>query len=94
IRYTPAGGRIDLGAALEGGRVVVVVSDTGPGIAPAERARVFDPFHRVLGSGESGSGLGLSIVKTIVERIGAGIALAWSDEAAQTGLRVTLWLPT
>lgn len=66
IRYTPAGGQIDLWVDQRGTEVVMAVQDDGPGIPTEERARVVDPFYRVLGTGESGSGLGLSIVDTLV----------------------------
>lgn len=64
--------------------------DTGPGISPLDRERVFDPFHRLLGSDEYGSGLGLSIVKAIVDRLGAGISLGQSPGG---GLEVTITIP-
>ena len=66
IRYTPVGGQIDLWVDQRGTEVVMAVQDDGPGIPAEERARVVDPFYRVLGTGESGSGLGLSIVDTLV----------------------------
>ncbi|RBJ79705.1 two-component sensor histidine kinase [Pseudomonas sp. MWU12-2534b] len=88
IRYTPPGGKVDLSVSLERGAVRLKVCDTGPGIAPEERDRVFDPFYRCLGSEELGSGLGLSIVKVIAERYGARIRFAYSDERARTGLCV------
>jgi two-component system OmpR family sensor kinase len=93
IRYMPEGGRVDLSISVEDAAVTLLVSDTGPGIAAAERERVLDPFYRVLGSDQVGSGLGLSIVKTICDRIGAGIALSAADEASQSGLAVAVTLP-
>ena len=54
--------------------------------------RVFDPFYRTLGSDQVGSGLGLSIVRAIAERMGAQVRLACSDEATQSGLRVSVVL--
>jgi two-component system, OmpR family, sensor kinase len=90
IRYTPEGGRIDLGLTIKGSHVVLQIKDSGPGVPVTEQARIFDPFYRVLGSDEIGSGLGLSIVKTIADRIGAEVHLAFSDENAQTGLCVTV----
>jgi two-component system OmpR family sensor kinase len=94
IRYTPAGGRVDLSVHTSDGHASIVVEDTGPGIPADERERVFDRFYRVLGSGQSGSGLGLSIVQTIATRIGIHITLGdatWSD--GRGGLRVTLAFP-
>ncbi|MCG2592327.1 ATP-binding protein [Ramlibacter sp. XY19] len=83
IKYTPAGGRIDI--AL--GPSWLAVEDSGPGIPEAERQRVLDRFYRVPGSGAQGSGLGLAIVKAVAERIGADLVLA---ESALGGLRVEL----
>jgi len=90
IRYTPEGGRIDLAIETAPDGAVLRVDDTGPGIPEAERERVFDPFYRVLGHDEFGSGLGLSIVRTIADRIGARVSLGQSDGA---GLRVTVTFP-
>lgn len=93
IRYTPAGGTVDLLLTRQPGYALLSVRDNGPGIAPAERERIFDAFYRVLGSGQSGSGLGLSIVQTIVRRIGAQIELAYTDPLACIGLTVTIRIP-
>ncbi|WP_200866170.1 ATP-binding protein [Serratia fonticola] len=90
IRYTPEGGKIDLSVSTEGDCATLHILDTGPGIPASERARVFDPFYRTLGNGQVGSGLGLSIVKTIAERMGADIQLGVSDEEHQTGLHVSV----
>jgi len=60
----------------EGDRVVLEVEDAGPGIAPAERAQVFERFYQVLGSKQDGSGLGLAIVREIVARHGATLELS------------------
>lgn len=87
IRYTPDSGRVDIAVRREPESVILQVDDTGPGIEPAERERVFDPFYRVLGNGEIGSGLGLAIARTIADSIGASIELG-SACAVQGGLRV------
>jgi len=92
IRYTPAGGRIDLSVEATPSAVHLQIKDSGPGIAAEEQARVFDPFYRSLGTDEAGSGLGLSIVKAIAERTGARVELAFSDPAAQRGLCVLVWI--
>ena len=93
IRYTPEGGRVDLAVTQDAKSVTLHVSDTGPGIAPTERERVFDPFYRILGSGQTGSGLGLAIVRTIVHRLGADIALDFTDPASRHGLHVSVRFP-
>lgn len=70
VKYCPAGSRISVGASEEDGRVRLVVSDTGPGIAAEHLSRVFERFYRI-DAGRSrelgGTGLGLSIVKHMVE---------------------------
>ncbi len=92
IRYTPEFGRIDLAVRTQGDRAILQVSDSGPGIPLCERERVFEAFYRTLGTGETGSGLGLSIVKAIADRIQAQIRLLETDEVAHTGLRVEIVL--
>jgi len=94
IRYTPAGGRVDLSVEQTTTHVAVRVVDTGPGIPLELRQRVFDPFYRMLGSDESGSGLGLSIVKTIADRLNASIELApGGSDPSHPGLRATIRFP-
>ena len=88
IRYTPDGGKVDLLLARNLEKITLKIVDTGPGISEAERERVFDPFYRVLGNEQTGSGLGLSIVKTIATRIGAKIELSSVNE--NSGLCVTV----
>ncbi|MEX3825118.1 ATP-binding protein, partial [Paraburkholderia sp. BR14262] len=68
IRYTPDGGRVNLAVRETGTQALLTVTDNGPGIAPHERARVFDPFYRIPGNEQIGSGLGLAIVRTIADR--------------------------
>jgi signal transduction histidine kinase len=64
------------------------VTDDGPGIAPEDRARVFDRFYRPAGTAQPGSGLGLAIVKAIADAHGATVSLA--DGPAGKGLAVTV----
>ena len=100
LRYTPAGGRVDVACGQNEDGTFLEVVDNGPGIPAAERERVFDRFYRrhddnAVGIGEkSGSGLGLSIVRTIADRHGASVRLSDAqpgDEAS--GLRVTVLFP-
>jgi two-component system OmpR family sensor kinase len=89
LRYARRGGTVDVVARDDGGVPVLAVIDDGPGIAPAERARVFDRFYRsreAVASGESGSGLGLAIVRSIAERHGAHVSL--HDGSGGRGLEV------
>jgi two-component system OmpR family sensor kinase len=92
IRYTPCGGRVDLSVALAQETVILQVKDSGPGITADEQKRVFDPFYRSVGTEEAGSGLGLSIVRTIAERMSARVRLGYSDESTRRGLCVSIEL--
>jgi two-component system sensor histidine kinase TctE len=91
IRYTPDGGRVTVRVGREGADITLGVEDNGPGIPEAERGQVFGRFYRVLGTGQEGCGLGLSIVHEIVERHGATVALG--DSAEGRGTLVTVRLP-
>jgi signal transduction histidine kinase len=81
LRYAPPGTMVELHAARRKNAVTIAISDEGPGIAPEHLPRVFDRFYKVdesrvaQGGGAGGSGLGLSIVKAIVERHGASITV-------------------
>jgi two-component system, OmpR family, sensor histidine kinase TctE len=57
----------------DGDCALLEVEDTGPGIAPAERAHVFERFYRILGNSAPGSGLGLAIVREIAQQHGAEV---------------------
>jgi signal transduction histidine kinase len=89
VRYTPPGGSVAVRTLTKSERALVEIVDTGPGIAPAERERIFDRFYRP-GTAAPGTGLGLAIVKAIAERHGAQVLL---EEAAGGGLRVTVEFP-
>ncbi|HJV01544.1 MAG TPA: ATP-binding protein [Burkholderiaceae bacterium] len=92
IKYTPAGGTVDVEVRRAGnGAVTLCVDDSGPGISPEERERVFDRFYRVPGASAGGSGLGLAIIKAIAERHGATLALEQSERLG--GLRVRIEFP-
>lgn len=78
LRYTPAGGKIILGAGKERNKFVrVEVSDTGPGIPPQLRDQIFERFaqHKTPGHEAGSAGLGLAIVKDIVEAHGGRISV-------------------
>jgi two-component system OmpR family sensor kinase len=91
IKYTPAGGTVDVSVAAEQGALSVTVEDSGPGIPAEERERVFDRFYRVPGSDAAGSGLGLAIIKAIAERHGATLVLG--ESARLGGLAATVRFP-
>ena len=87
IHYTPGSndriGVITVRALVDpySQALVLQVEDNGPGIAPAEREMVFQPFYRALGTNVDGSGLGLPIVREIAQRHGASISI----DATQPG---------
>lgn len=93
IKFSPRGGRVDLSTYREDNLAVVTVEDTGPGILAADLERIFEPFVRGRYPTESGSGLGLSIVKRIVENHGGFIVLENVRGLNHSGLRVTIKLP-
>jgi two-component system, OmpR family, sensor histidine kinase TctE len=70
LRYTPTGGSVTIRVRAEEGlrRACLEVEDTGPGIAPSERAHIFERFYRILGSNVEGSGLGLAIVREVAQQ--------------------------
>ena len=89
IKYTGRGGEITVQIKPDGDHIQIVVTDNGPGIAEADRARVFERFVRATDQGE-GCGLGLSIVRDIVAQHGGTVDLG---DAQPHGLRVVLRLP-
>ncbi|MGB2874207.1 MAG: HAMP domain-containing sensor histidine kinase [Gaiellaceae bacterium] len=87
FRWTPDGGRVELALKAVDGSVYVTVADSGPGIAPAERERIFRPFWSRDGRG---TGLGLAIALELAAALGGGIRLETSPER---GSRFELFLP-
>jgi two-component system sensor histidine kinase BaeS len=92
IKYTPTGGSVSVSAGAEGQAVWIRVSDTGPGVAPEEQERIFDPFYRGTAAGRfpQGMGLGLTIAREMVTAHGGRIEL---DSQVGLGSRFTIWLP-
>src|SRR5690349_12335796 len=88
FRWTPDGGRVDLNLSATDGTVYVCVGDSGPGIAPSERERIFRPFWS---RGGGGTGLGLPIARELASALGGRVSLESSDEQ---GSRFELMLPT
>ena len=94
VRYTPAGGRVDVAVERPAGtpaQALIRVVDNGPGIAREDRERVFDRFYRRPETRSPGSGLGLAIVKAIAVAHGATVELG--DGADGHGLAVTVAFP-
>jgi two-component system OmpR family sensor kinase len=93
LRFTPHGGRIDAGAYRDGDMAILQIEDTGPGVPEGEIDRIFEPFFRGQHPEGDGVGLGLSIVKRIVDRLGGSIEAVNVGESGRTGLRVLVKLP-
>jgi signal transduction histidine kinase len=92
VKFTPAGGEVDVSATRVNGEVRVSVADTGPGIAPADRDRIFEEFQQSeTGVGQrEGTGLGLALSKRFVELHGGRI---WLESELGRGSTFTFALP-
>jgi signal transduction histidine kinase len=93
IKFTPSGGQITLRVYPSGGGAVLEVSDTGIGIPPQEQARIFERFYQVDGSAKrryGGVGLGLALVKEIIEACGGRV---WVESTPGEGTTFGIWLP-
>jgi PAS domain S-box-containing protein len=90
IKFTPSGGNIILSCEVRGGEVQFAVKDTGPGIDPKDLQQIFDPFWQAIPGARSGSGLGLSIAKVIVEQHNGRI---WADSIPGFGTTVCFTIP-
>ena len=93
VKYTPAGGKVEIGLARADGFAEITVADTGIGIDPAEVERIFEPFHRLDAArahDTGGAGLGLAIARSIVIAHGGTIAV---ESAPAAGSRFTVCLP-
>jgi two-component system, OmpR family, sensor kinase len=91
IRYGAVGGEITLSLDRAGDQGVVRVADRGPGVPPAQRAAIFDRFHRASGAA-GGSGLGLAIARLVAEAHDGTLVLEPADEE-QPGAVFALGLP-
>ena len=92
LRYTPEHGKVTVGVALEDDKeVVITVADNGPGIPAEARERVFERFYRNAAPDQHGAGLGMAIVKEIVQASHGTIVLGTNAEGK--GLTVTVRLP-
>ncbi len=89
LKFTPAGGAIRCGAEERDGEVVVIVSDTGPGIPPEHLEDIFNPYWQAKRTERLGAGLGLPIAKGIVEAHGGRIWVT-SEPGNGTTFRFTL----
>jgi signal transduction histidine kinase len=92
VKFTPAGGRVDVTAARTGEQIEVAVADTGPGIAPGDRERIFEEFQQTdVGAAQhEGTGLGLTLSKRLIELHGGRI---WVESEIGAGSRFVFTLP-
>lgn len=93
IKYTPEGGEIVIELEKQNGQAILRVSDTGPGIPPADQPHIFEKFYRATNvpKGVGGSGLGLAIVKSIVDSHHGRI---WVESILGKGSTFVVVLPT
>jgi two-component system OmpR family sensor kinase len=90
VKYTAEGSSVEVELSARGGRALLVVADRGPGIAPEELERVFEPFYRAASDTAKGFGLGLAIAQRAVASHG-GVIRAQNREGG--GLRLEIELP-
>ena len=93
VKYTPDGGRVEVRFTREEERLRFAVQDTGYGISPERQARLFERFYRAREPGTDhipGTGLGLSLVKTVIERHGGQV---WFESEVGVGSTFGFWLP-
>jgi two-component system sensor histidine kinase KdpD len=88
--HTPPGTRVELGASVTGGELLLSVADSGPGMPPEALPQLFGKFFRARGAPAGGSGLGLSIVKGFVEAHGGRVA---ARNRAGGGAEFTIHIP-
>ena len=93
VRHIPKGGRIDVSVFRDGARAILQIEDNGPGIPETDLGRIFEPFVRGQDAVEQGSGLGLSIVRRIIDRLNGSISLENIQAGSASGLRVIVILP-
>ena len=92
IKYNRPGGWVRVTARLQAGEVALVVADDGPGMSPAQVARLFQPFERLDAprGTVSGTGLGLALSRQFAQAMGGSIEV---DSAPGQGARFTVRLP-
>lgn len=90
INHSPQSSKVSIEVSRDGTDMTITVSDSGPGIDPADRERVFERYYRKPGQQQTGSGLGLSIARRCADLLGARLELKNVDKGS--GLRVVIHL--
>jgi len=98
LKYTPAGGRVEVGARIAEGKAItrsgrgleIRVIDNGPGVPAEEVDRIFDEFHRVPGTAGRGHGLGLAISRRVARLLGGDVTV---QSTLGSGSVFSVWLP-
>ncbi len=93
VKFTPSGGSISVGCAVNDSSVLVIIRDTGPGIAPDKHEAIFEPFvqlGRSLTSGHEGTGLGLAISRDLARAMGGDVTV---ESTEGEGATFTIALP-
>ena len=92
VKFTPVGGRVAVACVAQPGGARLTIDDSGPGVAPQDRDRVFEPGGRVGGrDGPAGFGLGLTLVREEVGRLGGTVGVS---DSSLGGACFTLVLPS
>jgi two-component system sensor histidine kinase KdpD len=92
-KYSPAGSALSVSARVQGGEVVLEVTDAGIGIQPEELGRIFEPFYRSDGSPSTGTGLGLAICRAFVQANGGSVRASSAGRGRGVTLEVRLPVP-
>ena len=93
VKYTPAGGKVELSLRTSDGQALIAVQDSGIGIAPADTERIFEPFVRLDAARAretGGTGLGLAIARSIAVAHGGSLTV---QSEPGVGSRFTIHLP-
>lgn len=94
IRYSPQNGMIDIQISQQSGKTQITISDSGIGVPLEHHDKILSPFYRVLDSQNTniGSGLGLSIVNSIVDKQGGSISFGYTDDIDASGFKIQVLL--
>lgn len=88
IKFGPADQTVTVSASMEADRIFVRVNDEGPGISARDKEHVWETFYRGESATSSGSGIGLSVARELVEAMGGGVRV----EDVATGATISFWL--